>query len=303
MTAAAVKLRDGQNQADSDRPWSVSQRRAFFERLQMSESINPSASSSKGVDSFRSKVSRVADGCKRFASCDKSLHLLQAVQVGICETKENVTPPPTCGEMFAVAAQREPPAKPRRTFAHGRELLRQATVSSFGHSDSPGVVPASSVNSTHCHPFFAKPPLPLLRCHDALRNLKPPHSSKHIASIQRQLFSSVDCCTRPPPLPPKPTRFPLTLKGRPTYFQLSHESDLPSSGQCTRAFAHEQWISDGYLVRYHSDESLYATPTPPKTQQRTQFYAQPMAQVRAMHNFAISLLFFFSSRHMCILNG
>lgn len=52
MTAAAVNVRDGQTQSDSCRPLSVSERRAFFERLQTSASMDISTGVSKVGTSF-----------------------------------------------------------------------------------------------------------------------------------------------------------------------------------------------------------------------------------------------------------
>uniref|UniRef100_F1KW05 Suppression of tumorigenicity 5 protein n=1 Tax=Ascaris suum TaxID=6253 RepID=F1KW05_ASCSU len=267
MTAAAVNVRDGQTQSDSCRPLSVSERRAFFERLQTSASMDISTGVSKSVDLCRSTTHRgVISRYKRFASCDK------AIQAGNSEMKENVTPSSTSTELFVMASRGEPPAKPRRTFAHGRELLRQANVVCLLDENEFHTVleaPTPSVNKPRVHPPRSPGPT---------RYLKLPRSSRHIAHIQQQLFSSIAACSRPPPLPPKPSLSPFVLKGRPTYFQLSHETDSPSSGNCTRASAHEQWLSDGHLVRYHSDESLYATPAPPRTHQHNPFHAQPMAQ-------------------------
>lgn len=71
--------------------------------------------------------------------------------------KENVTPSSTSTELFVMASRGEPPAKPRRTFAHGRELLRQANVVCLlDESEFHTVLeaPTPSVNSMYCRVFF-----------------------------------------------------------------------------------------------------------------------------------------------------
>lgn len=250
-----------ESRSDAELPVSVSERRAYFEKLQNSaDVINTTFRSPKPLGLCRFHTTKNAVTSNRSS-------LLSYKMINYCgtDTKENVTPPPVENSSVETVPAPTPPAKPKRTFAHDRFLLSQTSI-----SRSPGAViydtvyePPSNGSSNTGSAQRCSTPFATNVC-----RLSPP--SDRVARIQRRLLRAFGV-DEPPPLPPKPNLSPVFLKDKPAYFQLSHENEPLVGGLRSKASQHDHWQAGGHLMRYHSDESVYATPVPVKPRKAQQF--------------------------------